>query len=63
MINSIKSLKKLNETDFESDQCLDYLKKIDNSYNEDKSSRMDIAKAMVETNYPGEYLHPFIKFK
>lgn len=51
--NIIKSLKKLPDTDYESDQCLEYLKKIDNSFNDEKSLRADIAKTMVEHQYPG----------
>ena len=46
-------MKKLPDSEFETDQCLDYLKKIDNSFNDDKSCRNEIAKAMIDTNYPG----------
>jgi hypothetical protein len=46
-------LKKLSENEYESEQCLEFLKKIDNSYSEEKASRMEIAKAMVELNYIG----------
>lgn len=53
--NIIKSLKKLPENEYESDQCLEYFKKIDNSFNEEKSLRSDIAKTMVEHQYPGKF--------
>lgn len=53
--NIIKSLKKLPESEYESDQCLEYLKKIDNSFNDEKSLRADIAKTMVEHHYPGNF--------
>lgn len=54
MISAIKSLKKLCENEYESEQCLEFLKKIDNSYSEDKSARMEIAKAMIDLNYIGK---------
>ena len=47
-------MKKLPDSEYETDQCLDYLKKIDNSFNDDKSCRNEIAKAMIDTNYPGK---------
>ncbi|CAF0785528.1 unnamed protein product [Brachionus calyciflorus] len=50
--NIIKSLKKLPENEYESDQCLEYLKKIDNSFNDEKALRAEIAKAMVDHQYP-----------
>jgi hypothetical protein len=53
IVQLIKSLKKLSESEYESDQCLDYLKKIDNSFNDEKSCRNEIAKAMIDSNYPG----------
>lgn len=49
----IKHLKKLNENDYESDQSLEYLKRLDSTFSEEKPSRQDIAKAMIEYNYPG----------
>ena len=52
MINTVKSLKKLAENDYETEQCLEYFKKVDSSYNEDKSARLDIARALVESGFP-----------
>jgi hypothetical protein len=52
----VKTLKKIPENEYESEQCLDYFKKIDSSYNEDKSARMDIAKAIVESGFPGKLI-------
>ncbi len=52
----MKTLKKIPENEYESEQCLDYFKKIDSSYNEDKSARMDIAKAIVESGFPGKLI-------
>ncbi len=54
VINTVKTLKKLPENEYESEQCLDYFKKIDSSYNEDKSGRMDIAKAIVDSGFCGK---------
>jgi hypothetical protein len=54
VFNTVKTLKKIPENEYESEQCLDYFKKIDSSYNEDKSARMDIAKAIVESGFPGK---------
>lgn len=55
-MSTIKQLKKLPENEYETEHCLELLKKIDNSYSEEKASRMDIAKAMVELNYVGKLL-------
>lgn len=57
LVNIIKSIKKLPESEYESDLCLEYFKKIDNSFNEEKSLRADIAKAMVEHQYTGLFLN------
>ncbi len=47
-------------SEYESMQCLEYFKKIDASFNEEKSFRIDIAKAMTESDYPGNSnLHNF----
>ena len=54
IINTIKSLNKLPASEYESMQCLEYFKKIDASFNEEKSFRVDIAKAMTESSYPGK---------
>lgn len=54
LINIIKALKKLNENEFESEQCLEYLRKIDNSFNEEKQSRVEIAKVIIEYGYVGK---------
>ena len=52
VINAVKSLKKLTESEYETEQCLDFLKKVDSSYNENKNGRMDIAKALIESAFP-----------
>jgi hypothetical protein len=46
-------LKKLPESEYESENSLEYFKKIDNSFNDEKSLRINIAKVLVENGYPG----------
>ena len=39
--------------EYDSDPCLEYLKKIDSSFNEDKSNRIELSKTLIKYNYPG----------
>jgi hypothetical protein len=56
VVNAMKQLRKATEPDYESDQCLESLKRVDNTYAEEKAARVDIVKAMLEHNFPGESL-------
>ena len=60
IINTIKSLNKLPASEYESMQCLEYFKKIDASFNEEKSFRVETAKAMTESGYPRNSKFQFI---
>jgi len=46
-------LKKLPDNEYETENSLEYFKRIDNSFNDEKSLRTDIAKVLVENGYPG----------
>jgi hypothetical protein len=55
VINAVKTIEKLNSNnnEYDSDSILDCFKKIDNSFNEDKTLRFEISKALIKQSYPG----------
>ena len=55
----MKSLKKKPESEYESDQCLESFKKIDSSFNEEKSRRIEIAISLAHSEYPGSFIVNF----
>ena len=63
VINSVKTIEKLNlnNNEYDSDSILDCYKKIDNSFNEDKTLRFEISKALIKQSYPG--IISFVKLK
>ena len=44
--------KQITYRDYDSDECRESFKKIDNSFNDEKSLRLEISEILVKYNYP-----------
>ncbi len=53
VIHAIQELNHIEDDDYKSEKCLEYLKKIDNSFSQNKEFRHDIVKYMIESKFPG----------